>query len=151
MMQERFIKGLAALLIGSVVNYFGDRVLGVQVELFYGLQTFSFAWTLDVFALPFLVGLVTGAIFGMGGKWLCYFPPLIVRAINYAVLAHSAGSLPPDASLIPLGWWGFFVILAMEAAAFGGIAGEIVIRGTYGRSAPEAIYKKRADDDEGDS
>jgi hypothetical protein len=151
MMQERFIKGLTALLAGCAVNYFGDRLLDVRIELFYGLQTFSFLWVLDMFALPFIVGLVTGAIFGMGGKWLCYFPPLIVRVINYAVLSHSLGSLPPDASLIPLGWWGFFVILVMEAAAFGGIAGEIVIRGTYGRSAPGTIYKKQVDDGEGDS
>ena len=151
MKPERYIKELAALLIGCAVNYFGDRMLGVQIELFYGLQTFSFTWILDMFALPFIVGLAVAAIFGMGGKWLCYFPPLIVRSVNYAILAHSAIALPPDASLIPLGWWGFFVILAMEAAAFGGIMGEILIKGTYGRSAPETIYKKRADDVEGDS
>ena len=150
MMQERLIKGFAALLIGSAINFFGDRVLGVQIELFYGLQTFSFAWMLDVFALPFIVGLATGAVFGMGGKWLCYFPPLFVRAISYYQLAHAA-ALPPDSSLLVMGYWGFFVILAMEAAAFGGIAGEIIVKGTYGRSAPEAIYKKRADDGEGDS
>ena len=35
--------------------------------------------------------------------------------------------------------------------AFGGIAGEIMIRGTYGRSAPEKIYKRRGELDEGDS
>lgn len=151
MKQERFIKGLAALMIGCALNFLGDRLLGVQIELFLGLQTFSFSWILDMFALPFIVGLVVAAIFGMGGKWLCYFPPLIVRAISYYFLAHSATALPPDSSLIPLGWWGFFVILTMEAAAFGGIMGEIAIKGTYGRSAPEAIYKKSADDGEGES
>jgi len=151
MKPERYIKGLAALLIGCAVNYFGDRMLGVQIELFYGLETFSFTWILDMFALPFIVGFMVAAIFGMGGKWLCYFPPLIVRAVNYAVLAHSIRALPPDSSLIPLGCWGFFVILTMEAAAFGGIMGEILIKGTYGRSVPETIYKKRADDGEGDS
>lgn len=150
-MQMRFMKGMAALMIGCIVNYFGDRLFGVRLELFYGLQTFSFAWTLDVFVVPFIVGLAVAAIFGMGGKWLCYFPPLIVRIASYAFLSHSANPLPEDASLIPLGWWGFFVILTMEAAAFGGIAGEILIKGTYGRSAPEAIYKKSNDDGEGDS
>ncbi len=149
MKPERIVKGLAALAIGCALNHFGDRLLGVKIELFYGLDTFSFAWLLDMFVLPFFVGLVVAAIFGMGGKWLCYFPPLIVRLASYYVLAHSA-TLPPDASLIPLGWWGFFVILAMEAAAFGGIAGEIIIKGTYGRSAPGTVYKKRGDD-EGDS
>lgn len=151
MKTDRLLKGVAALLIGCALNFIGDRLLGVQIELFYGLNTFSLGWIVDMFVLPFFVGLAVAIIFGMGGKWLCYFPPLMVRAVNYYLLAHAA-SLPPDAALIPMGWWGFFVILTMEAAAFGGIMGEIMIKGTYGRSAPEAVYRRRAAaDDEGDS
>jgi hypothetical protein len=37
---------------------------------------------------------------------------------------------------MPMGWWGFYVILAIEAAAIGGVIGEVVIKRTYGRSAP---------------
>lgn len=151
MIHARFMKGLLALTIGCILNYLGDRLLGVQIELFYGLQTFSIAWMLDMFFVPLVVGFVVAAIFGMGGKWLCYFPPLIVRAINYALIAYSSNPLPQDSTLIPIGWWGLFVILTMESAAFGGIAGEIIIKGTYGRSAPSTIYKKSADDEEGDS
>jgi hypothetical protein len=150
MSRQRLVTGIAALLVGCAVNHFGDRLLGVQIELFRGLDTFSFLWILDMFALPFLVGLLVAVIFGLGGKWLCYFPPLIVRSINYYALAHS-GFSSPDASLLPLGWWGFFVILAIEAAAVGGIIGEVVMKGTYGRSAPGAVYKQRAEDGEGDS
>ncbi len=145
MRSERLVKGLAALLIGCAINYFGDRLLGVRTELFFGLDTFSFNWMLDVFVLPFIVGLVVAAVFGMGGKWLSYFPPLMVRALSYYTLSQAH-----DPALMPIGWWGFFVILAMEASAFGGIMGEILIRGTYGRSAPEMVHKKYADD-EGDS
>ncbi len=146
---RRYLNGLAALLIGCAVNYFGDRLLGVRIELWLGLQTFSFTWMLDVFALPFVVGVVVAVIFGLGGKWLCYFPPLIVRAVNYAVIAHSGSQV--SAPLLPMGWWGLFVILAMEAAAIGGVIGEVVMKGTYGRSAPELIYKKREENSEGDS
>jgi hypothetical protein len=149
MTSERLVKGFIALLVGCLINYFGDRLLGVQIELWYGLQTFSFSWMLDMFVLPFIVGMAVAVIFGLGGKWLCYFPPLIVRVVNYAILAHSAP--PADGTLLVLGYWGFFVILTMEAAAFGGITGEIMIRGTYGRSAPEKIYKQREELDEGDS
>lgn len=145
MKSERYVKGLAALLIGCAINYLGDRLLGVRIELWYGLETFSFAWMLDVFVLPFVVGLMTAAIFGMGGKWLCYFPPMIVRAVAYYGLWQSH-----DPALMIIGYWGFFVILTMEAAAFGGIMGEIMIKGTYGRSAPQTVHKKYADD-EGDS
>lgn len=132
-MNKRYLKGLAALLVGMALNHFGDRLLGVKIELFSGLSTFSFAWMLDVFFLPFLVGLVVAWIYGMGGKWLCYFPPLIVRGLSYAEILYVSGT-PHGSSLNPVGWWGLYVILAMESAGIGGIVGEVMIKNVYGRS-----------------
>jgi hypothetical protein len=132
-MNQRYTKGMAALLIGTSLNYFGDRVLGVRIELFSGLATFSFAWILDVFFVPFLVGFVVSWIFGAGGKWLCYLPPLIVRCISYAEILYITGT-PHGSTLNPLGWWGFYVILAVESASIGGIIGEVMVKGTYGRT-----------------
>jgi hypothetical protein len=132
-MNLKYQKAFAALFVGTSLNYFGDRVLGVKMELFSGLSTFSFAWGLDVFFLPFVVGFVVSWIFGMGGKWLCYLPPLIVRCISYAQIFYISGT-PHGSSLIPLGWWCLFVILAVESASIGGIMGEVLIKGTYGRS-----------------
>ena len=34
---------------------------------------------------------------------------------------------------MPIGWWGFFVILTIESAAIGGVIGEVMIKRTYGR------------------
>jgi len=133
-MKPRYALGSAALMIGSAVNYFGDRLLGVQIELFHGIATFSGLWVLDMFVVPFLSGLAVAWVFGFGGKWLCYFPPLLVRCIAYAHVLF-AEDIPPGYSLIPLGWWGFFVILVVEAAAFGGILGEVFLKRTYSRSA----------------
>ena len=132
-MNQKYVTGLVALLAGMALNYFGDRLLGVKIELFSGLSTFSFAWILDVFFVPFLVGLLVAWIFGKGAKWLCYFPPLIVRCISYAQIAYITGT-PHGSNLNPLGWWGFYVILAMEAAGIGGIIGEVLIKNVYGRS-----------------
>jgi hypothetical protein len=132
-MSQRYTKAFAALLIGTSLNYFGDRLLGVRIELFSGLATFSFAWILDVFFVPFLVGYVVSWIFGAGGKWLCYLPPLIVRCASYAQILYFTGT-PHGSTLNPLGWWGFYVILAVESASIGGIVGEVMIKGTYGRS-----------------
>jgi hypothetical protein len=132
-MKQRYVMGLVALLIGMSLNHLGDRLLGVKLELFSGLATFSFAWALDVFFVPFLVGLVVAWIFGMGAKWLCYFPPLIVRCLSYAEILYVSGT-PHGSNLNPLGWWGFFVILAMESAGIGGIVGEVMIKNVYGRS-----------------
>jgi hypothetical protein len=132
-MKQRYQLGIAATLIGMALNHLGDRLLGVKIELFSGLSTFSFAWILDVFFVPFLVGLVVSRIFGMGGKWLCYFPPLIVRCLSYAEILYVSGT-PHGSILNPMGWWGFYVILAMESAGVGGIVGEVMIKKVYGRS-----------------
>ena len=129
-----------AILVGCAINYFGDRLLGIKIELFHGIQTFSFLWILDMFALPFVVGVVVAVIFGLGGKWLCYFPPLIVRAFSYYEILH--GGVPHGMSLLPMGWWGFFVILVIEASAFGGVMGEIWVKGTYGRRPRQMVYKE---------
>jgi len=133
-MNQRYLTGLVAVLIGMSLNHLGDRLLGIKIELFYGLATFSFAWALDVFFVPFLVGLVVAWIFGMGSKWLSFFPPLIVRCLSYAEILYHSGT-PHGSILNPLGWWGFFVILAMESAGIGGIVGEVMIKNVYGRSS----------------
>ncbi len=135
-MSQRYLTGLFALMTGVLVNYFGDRLLGVKMELFSGLSTFSFAWILDVFALPLIVGLIIAWIFGLGAKWLCYFPPLIVRCFSYAQILYGANGVPHGSILNPMGWWGLYVILAMESAGIGGILGEVMIKNVYGRSSP---------------
>jgi len=136
----RLFKGVIAILAGCVANYAGDHLLGVKIELFHGIQTFSFLWILDMFAVPFFVGVLVAVIFGLGGKWLCYFPPLIVRSLSYYEILH--GTVPHGMQLLPMGWWGFFVILVIEASAFGGVMGEIWVKGTYGRSPRQMVYKE---------
>jgi hypothetical protein len=133
-MNQRFLSGVSALIAGVLLNFIGDWILGVKIELFFGLSTFSFAWVLDVFFVPFIVGLLVAWIFGSGAKWLSYFPPLIVRCISYAYIAFVTGS-PHGSNLNPMGWWGFYVILAMEASGIGGILGEVLIKNVYGRSS----------------
>ncbi len=132
-MNQRYVTGIIALLSGMFLNHLGDRLLGVQIELFSGLSTFSIAWVLDVFFVPFLVGLLVARIFGRGAKWLCYFPPFFVRSFSYLNILYITG-IPHGSILNPLGWWGLYVILAMEAAAIGGILGEVMIKKVYGRS-----------------
>jgi len=135
-MKPRYALGSAALMIGSAVNYFGDRLIGFRIELWTGLSYFGGALLLDVFVVPFVSGLAVAAVFGHGGKWLCYFPPLIVRALAYAQLAL-LGPIPPQTSQMNFILWCFFVILAVEAAAFGGVLGEVFVRRIYSRSAAE--------------
>lgn len=125
-----------ALCVGCLVNYLGDWLLGIRVELFYGLQTFNFFWFLQIFVLPVLVGICVTFVYGLGGKWVAPLVPLIVRSIAYYETQHFIG-VPEGSYLMPAGWWAFFVILAMETAMIGGVLGEILVKRIYGRSKPQ--------------
>ncbi len=134
---RRFYRGAAAVLLGSAFNHFADRILGVQIEAFSGgVGYFSPSWVLDMFLVPFIAGVLVSLIYGYGGKWLSFLPSLIVRSFSYFAISHHLTGMAPGSSLMPYGWWGFYLMLAIEAAAVGGVIGEVVIKRTYGRSAP---------------
>ena len=141
MTKHRFYSGLLALIVGCLVNYAGDKIIGVRLELFYGLSTFNFLWFLQLFILPVFVGISVSMIFGLGGKWLCYFPPMIVRCLSYLEMQYLL-DVPQGASLMPFGWYIFYVILAVEAAAIGGVLGEIYVKKIYGRTDSETAQKE---------
>lgn len=145
----RLYKAMAAVAAGSMLNYYGDRMLGVEIELFRGIQGFGGMWVLDIFVLPLLVGFVVSIIYGFGGKWLCYFPPVIVRTFTYWQLIHQP-SVPHDALIIPIGWWLFFVVFAVEASTLGGVMAEVMVKSTYGRSPRHKIYKDKPVTDDSD-
>ena len=110
----------------------------MQIEAFTGgIGYFSPSWVLDLFLVPFIAGVLVSLIYGFGGKWLSYLPSLIVRSVSYFAIAHHLTGMAPGSTLMPIGWWGFYLILAIEAAAIGGVIGEVVIKRTYGRSAPQ--------------
>ena len=143
MRKARFISGTLAIMVGCLVNYVGDRLLGVRLEwvpLNDPLAIFNALWAIQIFIIPLFVGLATTAVFGLGGKWLCYFPPMIVRTLAY-VESDYLLELPAGMSLMPFGWWLFFVILAVECAAIGGVFGEAMIKRIYGRTSPEDAEK----------
>jgi len=142
--------GTLAIVAGAGVNYFGDRLLGIRLELFWGVSTFSPLWILDLFAVPFIAGIVVSMVYGLGGKILCYFAPLLLRGFSYFDLIYGGG--PPDgATVLPFAYWVLVLIVAVEAAAFGGVAGEIFIKKTYGRRPRHMVYKDRSNDSSSNS
>lgn len=120
-----------AMLVGCLVNMLGDWMFGIRIELFWGLSTFNFLWFCQLFIWPAIVGISVSYIYGLGGKWISILPPLIVRYAAYYQTVEFTG-VPSGAELMPLGWWGFFVILAMESSMIGGVLGEIMIKRVYG-------------------
>ncbi len=123
--------GVAAVLVGIVVNFLGDMLLGVKIEIFSGVATFTLPWMMDIFLVPFATGLLVSKIYRFkGGKYLACIPPLVVRAASFLHLHyfHPHGDFFYQLNLF---YWGPCVILAVESANFGGIIGE-VMAGAYG-------------------
>ena len=137
-MNQNYIRGSIAVMIGIALNFLGDILLGVKIEIFLGISTFTFPWMLDVFLVPFVAGLAVAKVYGKkGGKWLACLPPLIVRSMTYLYLFYTS----PDGDFfydLNLHYWGLCVILAVEAANLGGILGEIMV-GVYSRKKNEEI------------
>ncbi len=144
-MNQRVINGVTALLVGIALNYLGDRLLGVRIETFSGISTFTFPWMLDVFFVPFVVGLAVAWIFGKHAKWLACLPPLFLRGFFYVYVTLFDNPHPYVDFFfeIPLGYWGLCVILAVESANIGAILGEVMM-GTYGRKDEQVVEKNTA-------
>lgn len=128
-MTQRVINGTVAVLAGMAFNFFGDWLLGVRIEVFKGIATFNFLWMVDVFLVPFLVGLLVARIFGKHAKWLACLPPLFVRCLSYLYLYYSNSVPGKDFFFdLHLHYWGLCVILAVESANIGAILGEVMMR-----------------------
>ena len=139
----RVYRGAGAVILASVFMHFCDRILGVRIEAFTGgIGYFSPSWVLDMFLVPFVAGIIVSTIFGFGGKWLAHAPPIIVRSISYFGLAYHLTPMAPGSSLMPLGWWGFYLILTIESSVFGGVIGEVLNKRTYGRSRPQKTVEQ---------
>jgi len=142
------LMGIVAIAAGVLINYFCDRLInyiapppGIRLELFWGVATFSPYWVLTLFVPPLIAGFVVSMIYGLGGKLICYFVPIIVRGYSYYQMMGQEQSLPDGVTLLPFGYWILVLIVAIEAAAIGGVFGEILIKKTYGRRPQHLLYK----------
>jgi hypothetical protein len=134
--------GLIAILAGAAVIHFGDKLLGVTLEFYFGVATFSPTWVLDLFFVPFVAGIAVSMVYGLGGKMLAHFSPLIVRIISF--YDYSYVTTPPEGMfLLPTPYWLLVIIVAAEFAAIGGFVGEIIIKRTYGRTKAKHLLHKR--------
>lgn len=134
-MNQKLKMGASAVLAGIVLNFLGDMLIGVKIEIFSGIATFTFPWMIDIFLIPFASGFVVSRIYGFkGGKYLACIPPLVVRVASYLHLHyfHPQGDFFYQLNLY---YWGPCVILAVESANFGGIIGEVVA-GAYSGKNP---------------
>ncbi len=142
-MNERMmavVMGVVAIGAGVLVNYLGDKMLGIRLELFWGVSTFSLTWVVALFVVPFVAGFVVSMIYGLGGKLLCYFSPIIWRTYSY-IETNGFENMPDGLTVLPFFYWILVLIVAIEAAAFGGVFGEVMFKKTYGRRPRHLLYK----------
>jgi len=134
--------GSLALLAGTVIIYFGDRFLNVSLEVVQQnvISTFHPLWVLDLILVPLIAGFAVSLIYGLGGKILAHFAPIFIRL--HAFIMIDASALPEGVSVLPTGFWILILIVCVEAAAAGGLVGEIVIKRTYGRRPKHMIHKR---------
>ncbi|MGB8517965.1 MAG: hypothetical protein WCD45_08755 [Gallionella sp.] len=125
---------MVAVLAGMLLNFAGDWMIGANVEVFKGIETFTLPWMFDIFVLPFLVGMLVAKIYGRkGGKWLACLPPLFVRFLTYCYMYWFVFNDGTDFNYhLNLHYWGPCVILVVEASNFGGILQEVIV-GSYAR------------------
>lgn len=138
-MNNIYLRGTVAVAVGILLNFVGDVLLGVKIEIFSGMATFTFPWIVDVFMVPFVAGFVVAKIYRKrGGKWLACLPPLFVRAWSSLSLYLWDPLWHADFSFHHhLHYWGLAVILAVEAANLGGVLGEFVAGAYGGRRRPK--------------
>jgi len=136
------LMGIVAILVGAGIIYMGDWLLGIRLEYFFGVSTFSPIWVLDLFVVPFIAGTVVSLIYGLGGKILAHLSPVLVRVISFYELHN--GMVPPEGVIVvPTPYWLLIVVIAAEFAAFGGVVGEIIVKRTYGRTANKALLHRK--------
>jgi hypothetical protein len=133
--------GTGSILTGAVIIFIGDSILGIRLELFKNVaETFGdWRWLVDLTLVPIIAGFVVSSIYGLGGKILCMIAALLARIFSYWELSYITG-VPDGYSLLPLGFWGFPVIVTMELAMAGGFLGEIMIKKIYGRRPKHVRY-----------
>ena len=134
--------GTISITVGVAVILLGDKLLGVQLEVVLRdrMATYNIFWILDLILVPIIAGFVVTFIYGLGGKIVAHFPPLIAKSYMYFTI--SPDMIPQGAEIIPVGFWILIVIVAVEAGAAGGLIGEIVIKKIYGRRPKHLVHKR---------
>lgn len=131
-----------AVLGGAAVVHFGDRLVDVRLEYFFGVDTFSMLWVVDLFLVPCIAGILVSFVYGLGGKILAHLSPVIVRVMSYYEVQNFADPLPDGVVPLPMSYWLLVVVISAEFAAVGGLLGEIFVKRTYGRTPKELLHKR---------
>ena len=110
--------------VGATVYFLLSKALGVHVEVWQGINTFTNPkWFAAVAVVPALSGFVTGIIAGHHGKWYAMIPVLLLHSADYAKLYNTPGA---EQVVLGYGLFIFFMIIMLELALMAGWGGELI-------------------------
>ncbi len=118
------IKSMVGLAVGTTLYYLMSRFLGVHVEVWMGINTFTDPrWFAAVAVVPALSGFVTGFISGRHGKWYGMLPVALLHPADYFTVLGSANS---QLVVLSPGLFVFFMIIMLELGMMGGWTAEVI-------------------------
>ncbi len=125
--------GVIGAALGCTVYYFLVELMGIRVEMWYGIETFADPrWFAVVAVVPAVSGLVTGLVAGRYGKWYGLLPVAILHPIEFYQLSHQ-----PSQEYVVLGYglFLFFMVIMLELGLMGGWLGELARKRMGGSQA----------------
>ncbi len=118
------IIGLLGIAVGVTVYYFMARGLGVHVEVWEGVNTFTnFRWFSAVALVPVVSGFITGIIAGHNGKWYGMIPVALLHPADYFT---TLGTASADVTVLGPALFVFFMIIMLELGLMAGWAAEVI-------------------------
>jgi hypothetical protein len=125
----RVVLGIAA---GSLAERLLEAASGTRLEYYQGLATFDWRWLLGISLWPLAGGAVCGFVIGRYGKWWAPAAAFLLRLLLWTQAQAAGAGLAatpvagsrPALAVVPLGIWGFELLLCVDAAWVGGFLGE---------------------------
>jgi hypothetical protein len=117
--------------VGCLVYFALSRVISTPVEVWNGADTFTDPmWFAAVAVTPAVSGFVTGLICGHNGKWFGMFPVTLIHSAEYYLLLKDPN---PEAQVLGVGLFVFFMIVMLELALMAAWGAEILRQRLAGR------------------
>jgi len=119
------------IVLGCAVYWVLMRTVGVEVEIWEGVNTFTEPrWFAAVALVPAVAGFVAGFVAGEHGKWYGMVPVAILHPVEYVRLATGAN---PDVHVLGFGLFIFFMLVMLELGLMAGWGAEILRHRLGGR------------------
>ncbi|MBI5136317.1 MAG: hypothetical protein HZA24_03155 [Nitrospirae bacterium] len=115
---------LLGMALGGTVYYMLIKLLGVHVEVWQGVNTFTNPrWFAVTAVAPALSGFVTGIVAGHNGKWYAMAPVAVLHTSDYLETVRMAtGQLTVLGPVLFV----FFMIVMLELALMAGWGAELL-------------------------